>query len=39
VMDLILVAAAQRGDGLLQFGGVIREVLDIQLHEFCIAEA
>jgi hypothetical protein len=39
VLEFVLVTAAQRGDDLLEFGGVIREAVDIQTHARRIAEA
>jgi len=39
VMELILVTTAQRGDDLLEFGGVIREAVNIQKHACRIAKA
>jgi hypothetical protein len=38
-MEFVLVAAAQRGDDVLEFGGVIREVVNVQTHAGRIAEA
>ena len=39
VLDLILVATAQGGDDLLEFGGAIREAVNVQKHAHRIAEA
>jgi hypothetical protein len=39
VMELVMVTAAQRGDDVLEFGGVIREAVNVQKHACRIAEA